>query len=1017
MRLLLSAFVAFGFLLGCGEDDMPLQRQPVSWALTGGLDTKKSPLAIQPGSHLVLDDVVQERLNEWRRRNGLTQSALDTMPDTSPFFVGQLGDRGMFEVGQKPVSGIGVYVPSFTGYRWAVPGAVIAPPAERTRKPLVSSTTTDSAMGRSGNMVIAVGHLSAATPIGPALIDLTGGQTAATLPYDSTTLRFRGAGTSTHVVMFGATSTGNLVATVVDVATGTSSLVTVHAGGGHATSPWLDAFWYGGSTITVVWRTSTNAVRFIEFNPSTGAATTDTTIAGISCANALALFDDPDSSGVRFVASSHTTPTTRVTRVNSAGAVQTDDQLEAIASTQIAGIAQQAGAGWNVIYQTAGGIRQNQKAGGVVGAPVYSPFANATIDSMAWADRAAISNGGFAVILGMHSTNPDDPQDSYLEAFYDASRTAIAYPVSTPFSLAAGAPQQSGLYQVTRTADRRFSMAIPVQVVYEDNAGTIVRHYSIDLLQQSYLLGSDIGSAATQKPVPFRSISFVPGDELYAYDGFAPVRLGTSAPPQIVTGVPSVGAGALTSGAEYGYVALVESLDADGNVWRSPPSAPLLLTLGATENTVQLTWGTWFNVYGTLVNARLIRVSFYRTNANGSSYRRIYSAPYDGINTVTYTDLLADNVADQGEVLYTIGELATAITPSALAIWFYDDRMWVINREYPTEIWYTKNLRPGRQPEFTNEMIVDQDDEFGDATNGAHLDDKSVLFKKNAIYFSQGEGFTDSGSGTNYSFTQISGDVGAIPGSPVVSTGKQIYFVSERGIHSIDQQGNITDHLEVDQFLNQPLVQTKETVLDGCFVPAKNEVRFVTTSYILVHNRTLNYWVRWKLAGFKRCLVLNGQMVLFKSDGTVWREGTETQLTDAGAAFQGTIRSPWMRPAQGATGPATASTATASPASLRIYEGRVTYTRTAGGSTVSLIGRVYRNNDDTQVEEFTSDGLDGSVLSGNGTMKPRDQKCTAFSLELVLPSGDVTVRVDGFSAVVGDRGGPLATDNGNRWRP
>ncbi len=457
-----------------------------------------------------------------------------------------------------------------------------------------------------------------------------------------------------------------------------------------------------------------------------------------------------------------------------------------------------------------------------------------------------------------------------------------------------------------------------------------------------------------------------------------------------------------------------EVIDHGGNIWRSPPSAPLLITLGAGDNTVTVTYSNW--AINLLVNRR---VGIYRTAANGSSYRRITSfVPGAGVDFV-FVDTLSDTLGNQGEVLYTIGELETAITPSARAIWFHDDRMFVINAEYPTEVWYTKNLRPGRQPEFTNEMISDQDDEFGECTNGAHLDDKAVLFKRNAIYFSQNSGFTDSGSGNNYTWTQISGDVGAIAGSPVVSTGKIIFFVSERGIHSVDMQGNVAfDGEGVDRYLNQPLIQSRETVYDGVFLPSTNEVVFVTTNYLLIRNLTFNTWTRWTgLAGFRRALVVNGQLVLFRNDNTVWRQGDQTQLTDQGVAFSGVIRSPWMRPAQGVTGPGTASTATTGQQGLRIYEGRVVYTRTSGGGSVSLVGSIYRDNDDAKVETFTSDGIDGSVLSGMGTMRPRVSKCTAFSLELVLPSGDVTVRVDGFAAVVGVRDGAAAADNGQRWRP
>jgi len=1005
-----------------------LQKIPVSWPLTGGLDTKKSPLAIQPGSHLTLDNVIQERLNEWRRRNGFTNDSLDSLPsgssfytgDTFPYFVGNLGDAGMFAQSQALAMS---YYPSVGAGspRWAPYGSssLGSPPASHKRMPLVEIGNGSFPTGftRLGNVAL----LGTGDPAGGAAnpvyaVDVTNG-VPRQITTDALVLRWRGASTSTHLVMFAARSDGSLLAYVIPSTMGAMATYTVKAAGGHATAPYLDAVWYGGATITVVVRTAADAVRHLEFNPATGAVPTDVATAGISCANALSLLVDPDSSGVRFIANSHTTPTTRVTRVSSAGAVLTNDQVEAVASTQITGVASSAGANYNVAYQIAApSIRLSDKTGGVVGTPadlLNSSQVGVTLDSVAWRDNA----GNFYNFLaGFHSTNVDDPQDSWVEMRIPLGTPYfLGRPVSAPEPLAAGKTVgNASLFQVTKTGSRQWSAGLPVQVIYEDNAGTIVRHYSVDLFEWNQLTGQDIAAMPTQKPVTYKQTVYLPGAELSYVENEAPVRHGLATPPRaVISGSSSTAAGTLTGGAEYGYVLVAEMLDNDGNIWRSPPSAPWLITLGALHNTVQFVWALW----PTDTTSRRVRVGIYRTAANGSSYRRIATILTWLGGAATYTDLAPDSAIVDGEVLYTQGELATAITPPPRAVWMHDDRLWAINAEYPTEAWYTKNLRPGRQPEFTNEGIVDQDDEFGDLTNGASLDTQNVLFKKNAIYFGTGDGFTDSGSGTNYHFDRIDTDQGALPGSPLVNTGKVLYFVGERGIHTVDKQGVVVFMDAVDQFLHQPLVQTPETVYDGCFVSTTNEVVFVTTNYLLIHNITFNYWRRVTgLSGMRRCVVIAGRLVLFRNDGTVWREGDQTQLTDQGAAFVGTIRSPWMRPTQGSGGPGTGSTATAGQQGLRLYRGRVTYTRTSGGASVKLLGRIYRNNDDAQVEQFLSGAVSGAVLSGTGEMVPRNQKCTSFSLELVLPTGDCTVRVDGFSAIIGTREGALVTDQGSRWK-
>jgi len=1016
-----STVVAFVLLVGCGiekDDDVSLQKIPVSWPLTGGLDTKKSPLAIQPGSHLVLDDVVQERLNEWRHRNGFTQVTADTMPEAAPYFVGALGDSGMFEAGK---SGLEPYSPS-SAARWAPSiNAVPIQPQHRSRKPIVANDLT-AGMGfaRVGNILAigasVTGSTSSETRVttydafSGAAVDISGPLTGVTL--------FRGAATASFAVMFAIDPVSGLRAFTVNSTGQVTSTTTV------ATAfTRLDAYWYGGATITVVAATAAGAVSFLEFNPSTPAFTTNVVLAGVLGNSALALLADPLATGTRYVGTSGTTPTTRVIRCSSAGAILTNDQVEAVASTKIAGIGTNAGnaADWSVIYQTtAPNLRVNQKVNNAIGSPL--PFkgslswgAGGTLDSQAWAD-SSIDSTAFFLLIGLHSQNPDDPQDSWAE-FYIPLPGGQSAPtvVSTPSSLSAG-PSLSALYQVVRTSALHFSTLLPVQVVYEDNAGVIVRHYSLDLFEQTYLTSADDAVTLTQKPLKYKQTSFVPGGQISYFDESAMKRLGTASPPRIPTGVGSTAAGALTLLAQYGYKVVIETIDSDGNIWRSPPTPGLLVTLAGTQNTITVTYSSWSTSDYT---SATIRVAIYRTAANGSSYRRIYSTLAGPGLDVVYVDLLADTAIVDGEVLYVQGELETAITPPAHVIWFHDDRLWAANREYPTEVWYTKNLRPGRQPEFTNEGIVDLDDEFGDITNGASLDTQNVVFKKNAIYFGSGDGFTDSGSGTNYRFDRISSDQGALPGSPVVNTGNVLYFVGERGIHTVNKQG-VVDFTgsPVDQWINQPLVSTRETVLDGCFVSTKNDVVFLTTNYLLIHNLTFNYWRRVTgLAGMRRCLVVNGQLVLFKNDGTMWREGDHTVLTDGSSAMpEGIIRSPWMRPTQGSGGPGTGSTATAGQQGMRIYRGRVTYTRTAGGSTVALRGRIYRNNDDADLEEFTSSGIAASKLSGTGEMVPKVSKCTSFSLALVIPAGDCTVRVDGFAALVGTREGAQVTGQGDRWK-
>jgi len=997
--------------------DMALQKHPISWPLTGGLDTKKAPLVVQPGSFLRLDNVVQERQGEWRRRNGWTQVSADTMPETAPYTVGALGDAGFFLNGQ---GGLSVYSPSQASSRWSGQ-SVVQPPQDVKRTPGASSSSLQTALATNGT-------LAAVWTQGPStdaisVIDLTTNTVTLTFSVTSAGANVvRGAATASKLCFF-TPSSGSMLAYVVDVATGALTGPTTIATGLWTTSTPTghDARWYGGNTITIVAQASSGGdTRFMEWNPSTASMVVNVAL-GTASNYALSLLDEPDGSGTRFVAASSTTQI-KVLRVSSAGSVLTTDIAEGIAAFAATGVAFNNGVDWSLIYaNTSGGnLRMNSKSGGILGTATDFQLASvwtgstATIDSNAWRDPSVY---GWSFLLGLHSRSASDPQDSWVEMLMPPAVNGIGQPIAVMESLAAGgmpALAVGNQFQVVRPSARHFIMGLPVQVIYEDNAGTIVRHYSVDVFQKTYLTSADDASDKMGRPVPYRSTAFVPGGQLSFYDGGTLTPLGTRYPPRAPTVTPSTAAGNLTPASQYEYVAVVEQIDADGNMWRSPPSIPVLVTMGATDNTNTVVFKSW-----ELETLRQYRLVLYRSSADGSSPRRWYSQLFTAGANITVTDTFSDALVNAGEVLYTEGEAPNIITPPAYLAWLADDRLWTVNPEYPTEVSYSKNLRPNRLPEFTAENLIDQDDQYGGVTGGGVLDDKIVLFKRNAVYFLQGGGFTDSGSGDNYAATILSSDVGALPGSPVVQAADMLYFVSERGIMKFDKQGNVTWIGEpVDQYLHQPLVQTPETVYDGCFVPSANEVRFLTTNYVLVHNLTFDYWVRWTLSGFRRCLVVGGQMVMFRNDGTVWREGDQTQTTDQGTAFTGVIRSPWMRPAPGIQGSPPTNTSTTGQRAMRLYEGRIVYTRTSGGGPAALTGRLYANNDDNQVQEFTGQSIDGLTLAGAASMKPLAsiQKCTSFSAELVLPSGDVSVRVDGFAAVIGLRDGAQAVDPGSRYK-
>lgn len=1017
------AAVMFLCMFNCGQvevDNMAgLPSVPVTWPLAGGLDSATAPIVQQPGTFLQLDDVTQERAGEWRNRYGFTQVAADTLPNGVAPLIGKLGDAGMFALNEK----LATCQPSLTSNRWNTSSAITVAD-DISRVPVMTSDSPIVGFAQAGNLYIVASLDSVAPAV--AVFDAQGKTHAKIALTPGLYIRARCAATAGKLVAYLASTAGNLVTYVVDVGTGVVTGPATIKAGTHVTAPYLDALWDGTSAnITVVVRlAAADAVRFMEHNPATGALATDVSLTAIVANSALSLFQNFSAGGNRYVGTSDSTgPTTRVLKVTSAGVISVNDLVPTspnAVAVSITGVAYNADTFWTCVYQVPANLNHVYVAyrdgsgvhiGGsfLTGSVIGTDSQLSSLDGQAW----SFDGVNLQVLMGVHGEFVTDPQDSWymvslpLVAFAGGNEQSRITPLQAQAYMAGAVATQSALFQRAAVSAHVSAFALPVLASYSLTAGVASRQYSIDVFRQQILGTADIATAVNHgPPIQYKQTSYVPGNSAAYIDEGNLQPIGTSSPPPaLLGGVQATGGGALTLLTTYQVCMVIEVLDSDGNVWRSPPSLPVTYTLTGTNNQIAFnaTIAPNQNITGRW------RVKTYRTSANGFVFRLTSTRVVFGAGglSLIYTENASDTTIAASEVLYTTGETATAITPRASHLMTAKDRLWLVNADFRTEVWYSKNLRPGRQPEFTNGNVIDIDDNYGDITGLSTIDDNLVVFKRNAIYFVNGDGFADDGSGTNVSTVMVSGDVGAIPGSPIVQAGDAIYFVSDRGIYSIDRGGNVVFVGQpVDRYVNQPLVQTPERIWDGVYVPSKNEVRFVTDNYILVHNRkfattatltavsTGAYWCRWNFAGGRRALVINNQMVVIKSDGTVWREGDQNQLTDQGAAINGVIRSAWIRP-QGLEG------------FLRLRRMRLVGTRTAGGGNISPTMQIYFDNIDSAFEgPFAPQAAIGAGTSPVvAEAMPRQHRCSAFSVQVNFPAGDNTYRLSGWTALVAAKQG------------
>jgi hypothetical protein len=93
----------------------------------------------------------------------------------------------------------------------------------------------------------------------------------------------------------------------------------------------------------------------------------------------------------------------------------------------------------------------------------------------------------------------------------------------------------------------------------------------------------------------------------------------------------------------------------------------------------------------------------------------------------------------------------------------------------------------------------------------------------------------------------------------------------------------------------------------------------------------------------------------------------------------------------------------------------------SGGGSITPTMTVLWNFDETgAISPVSEHGSPSAPITDvastvRAEFAPRNQKCTAFRLQLTLPSGNTTFRLEQWAAVVGIKRGPQKLTTAERW--
>jgi hypothetical protein len=401
----------------------------------------------------------------------------------------------------------------------------------------------------------------------------------------------------------------------------------------------------------------------------------------------------------------------------------------------------------------------------------------------------------------------------------------------------------------------------------------------------------ELDFTADQQMVELSDNLHITSGILQCFDGSSVFESGFHLFPEGITSTPSGSGGSIEAGT-YQHCVVFEAMDNFGCLHRSAPSVPVSVTTTGSTSSIAL-------VIPTLrLTSRIISISVvvYRTAVNQTVFYRLTSITSPLLNdttvdTVSYTDTVADASIIGNEQLYTTGgEFENIAPPAPGAIAKYKNRLVVVDAENPGTLWYSKEAIQGVPIEFSDSFVkaLPQGTTEGVAAL-VQMDDKLVLFDSQRAYIQYGDGWAADGSGDNLSIPQ------ALPTASGCTNPKSLavipaglMFQSEKGIQLLSRG------LEL-QYVGAPVeAWNSDRVTSAQVIPLERQIRFTLDSGVaLVYDYYVNQWSTFADHNAIDATVWNSAYTYLRPTGKVLQESQSVYGND-GAFSPVRLRTSWL---------------------------------------------------------------------------------------------------------------------------
>lgn len=377
------------------------------------------------------------------------------------------------------------------------------------------------------------------------------------------------------------------------------------------------------------------------------------------------------------------------------------------------------------------------------------------------------------------------------------------------------------------------------------------------------------------------------GGFTWAYDGYSATEQNFFLYPDSVEATTS-GTGGLITAQQYFYAATYEWTDNQGNAFRSAPSVPISITTTGSTSTNTIKVPTLRLTYKT---ANPVKIVLYRWSTAQQVYYQVTSITSPTLNDttidqVTITDTFADATILGNNIIYTTGGVLEDVgPPSFKSVFLFDDRLWGIESEDDSSLWFSKQVIPATPVEMSDLLTmfvapnIGAQGPSGGLNCGFPMDDKAILFKSSSILYVNGTGPDNTGSNNQYSQPiLVTTTVGCSNQKSIVNMPQGLMFEFQ------SEAGNQIWILKRDlgtEYIGAPVeaLTNGATIQSAVSIPGTNQVRFTLSSgATLVYDYYYGQWDTSVGIPAVSSTLFQGLHTYITSQSTIYQEAPGTYV-------------------------------------------------------------------------------------------------------------------------------------------